>query len=114
MNEHTWECGRGHEVSFQHYKCPRCSRMYSRNGSRIPDPMVDNARPSASCRTWATIGPTPVLVTTKPMAGSPGLKTPRGRLQLYVAQLETDGSCAYGNGPGEAVKRLDELLSQGT
>jgi hypothetical protein len=75
----------------------------SRNGSRIPNPYVDNARPHPSLRTWATVGRAHVQVYVYQTIG---MARP-----AFVAHVHGAAEEAYGVGPSEAVRSLDKVLS---
>lgn len=76
--------------------------FYSRNGSRIPNPYVDNSQPGPG-HTYATIAGTPVRVITQ-LTGS--------KSKVWSAYPEGFSELVgYGHGPSEAVAHLDRKLS---
>ena len=81
----------------------RARAYHSRNGSRIPNPYVDNAQPNETT-TWATVEGHHVQVATYPNGG---------RYPGYRASLRSYPLCvASGIGPSEAVGRLDAVLGR--
>lgn len=75
---------------------------YSRNGSRIPYPFIDNAQPAPG-HTYATINGHHVRVMTMATRGKIWAAYPEGFPQIV----------GYGHGPSEATGSLDRKLSHG-
>jgi hypothetical protein len=74
---------------------------YSRNGSRIPNPYVDNAEPGPG-HTYATINGHHVRVITMSVGVRGWAAYPEGFTNLI----------GYGYGPSHAVGELDRKISK--
>ena len=73
---------------------------YSRNGSKIPNPYVDNAEPGPGA-TYTTVNGHHVKVMTMATRGKNWAAFPEGYPEIT----------GYGHGPSEAVASLDRKLS---
>lgn len=76
-------------------------QYYSRNGSRIPNPYVDNAQPGPG-HTYATIDGHHIRVVTM---------LTNAKSKVWAAYPEGFQIIGYGHGPGEAIASLDRKLS---
>lgn len=87
-------------------------RYYSKSGSLIPNPFIDNAEPNDSAVTWAEFGGSLGRVIVRVTKDRPVRHPTMGRIYMFVAYLESDPMrCAYARGPSEAIANLDKLLS---